>query len=414
MLRKARKITPAIDDCTDTVLLIIQNLSSGGSERQAVNTAVMLKRAGRLRPVVVCARLMIAGSDFYRHYLEAEEIEIVDLYKWDMAESGSGNRQLFDLCRAETARINPEISEDIVRYLAVFLKFKPKIVHAFLDENNVKAGLAAVLARVPRILLSARSVAPDNFKLLIRNYMRPGYRVILRRGRAIFSSNSYVGGRDYRRWLCKPLLRIRMVHNGVDFDAFAARDDIDRSALARFGIPAAALVVVSVMRLSEEKQPLLWARAVIEISRRRPNVYFILVGDGPLRGEVEGMLQHASVAGRVHFIPQTSEVPAVLRASDLFLLTSRAEGLPNVLIEAQAVGLPVVTTPAGGAVETLKPGETGFIAANQSAAAVANACLSILDDDALRARMGKAAPIFVREKFSLERMFKDTMRLYQP
>jgi glycosyltransferase involved in cell wall biosynthesis len=373
----------------------------------------MLKRAGRLRPVVVCARLGGAGSGFYRHLLEKAGVEIIDLYKLDVAAAAdTGNQKLLDLCRSDDTKRADEFLEDPLRYLIIFLKIRPKIVHAFLDENNVKAGVAAVLARVPKIVLSARSVAPDNFKWLIKNYMRPGYKSLLRRHEVVFCSNSYAGGRDYRRWLLKPFLKIHVVHNGVDFEAFATRDEIDRSARARFGIPSQALVIVSVMRLSEEKQPVLWARAVIEISRRRPNVHFVLVGDGPSRSEVELMIEQASIAGRVCIIPQTLDVPTVLRASDLFLLTSRVEGLPNVLIEAQAVGVPVVTTPAGGAVETLNPGVTGLIAPDYSVSALVDTCLSLLDNDALRASMAKAAPLFVRGKFSLDRMFRDTLSAY--
>src|SRR5207244_2444888 len=99
-------------------------------------------------------------------------------------------------------------------------------------------------------------------------------------------------------------------------------DRAGRLAREQFGIPSRALLIVSVMRLTEEKQPLLWARVVIEISRCRPNVYFILVGDGPMRHEVERMLERASVSGRVHFVSQTSDVSVLLSASDLFLLTS--------------------------------------------------------------------------------------------
>ena len=413
MLRTANKIGVSVGRRSDTILIIIQNLASGGSERQAANTAVMLKRAGWMTPILVCSRLDVPGSGFYRHIVEDAGIEIIDLYKLDQVAVDGANQALFDLCKSEGAKLNYDIPEDLLRYLVVFLKIKPKLVHAFLDENNTKAGIAAVMTQVPKIVLSARSVAPDNFRLLIRDYMRPAYKVLMRRKEVIFSSNSRIGGNDYRRWLRRPLLKNCVVHNGVNFDAFMARSEVEQSIREQLGIPADALVIISVMRVSEEKQPLLWASSVIEITRRRADVYFILVGDGPMRRDVELMMERASVVGRVHFIPQTPDVPAMLRASDLFLLTSRIEGLPNVLIEAQAVGLPVVTTAAGGAVEALNPGKTGLVAKDQSAAGIADTCLTILDNTDLRARMGRAAPTFVRDKFSLERMFDDTMRLYR-
>ncbi len=412
LFRSANRIPANLDARTDVVLLVVGSLAPGGSERQVVNTALMLKAAGHMRPVVVCARLGVPRGGFYRPLLESAGIEVVDLYGPGLDSVDHENRELLELCKSEGAKLRFEIAEDLIRYLAYFLKTKPKIVHAFLDENNIKAGVAAVLARVPRIVFGVRSLAPDNYKYLHRNYMRPGYRVLLRRSETAVSSNSRAGARDYRRWLRMPALKIHVVSNGIDFDAFAVRDGVDSSARQRLGLPLEAKIILSVMRLSEEKQPILWARAVIEISRRRPDVYFVLIGDGPMRPEVETALQLASVMDRVRLVLQTPEVPAYMRASDLFLLTSRIEGLPNTLIEAQAVGVPVVTTPAGGAAETLSEGKTGLVAPGQSPTAVANACLAILDDDRLCEHMGKTAPEFVRQKFSLEQMLQNTLRLY--
>ena len=418
ILRVAKSMPANIGTNSDTVFLVIGSLIPGGSERQVVNTALMINSAGYLRPIVVCARLGGPRSEFYRPLLEKAGIEIVDLQNVHIAETEI-NRELYSLYKSKGKHfrydevLDEHVLEDILLYLAVFSKVNPKVVHAFLDENNTKAGIAAILARVPKIIISTRSLAPDNYKFLLKNYMRPGYKMVLRRSEVVFSSNSYSGGRDYKRWLRKPSLKIHLVHNGIDFDAFAARDEIDFAAKQRLGIPSTAAVIVSVMRLSEEKQPLLWAETIIEISRRRPDVYFILVGDGPLRDEVEKMLELASVMDRARLIAEMPDVQKVLRASDLFLLTSRIEGLPNTLIEAQAVGLPVVTTPAGGASEALSPGVTGLVAANHTAPAIADACLAILDDDPLRARMAETGPKFVRKRFSLSRMLSETMRLYE-
>jgi len=412
MFRLANRVPAHLDARTDVVLLVIGSLAPGGSERQVVNTALMIKAAGHLRPVVVCARFSVPHSGFYRPLLEAAGIEVVDLYGSGTDCVDKENRELLELCRTEGERLRFEISEDLLRYLAYFLKAKPKIVHAFLDENNVKAGVAAVLARVPKIIFSVRSLAPDNYKYLHRNYMRPGYRALLRRSETIISSNSRAGARDYWRWLRMPSLKFHVVFNGVDFDAFAVRDCVDLSTRKRLNLPLDAKIILSVMRLSEEKQPMLWVLAVIEMSRRRPDLHFVLIGDGPMRPAVENALELTSVKERVNLVLQTPEVPAFMRAADLFLLTSRIEGLPNTLIEAQAVGLPVVTTPAGGAAETLSLGKTGLVAMDQTPVAVANACLAILDDEGRREHMAKTAPNFVRQKFSLDEMVRNTLRLY--
>jgi glycosyltransferase involved in cell wall biosynthesis len=408
-LQLAKAIPTDVIPRSDTVILAIASLSPGGSERQIVNTAMMLKREGRFRPLVVCARLQDATSMFYGDLLERAGVEVVNLQVVNTSDAGG---PMIELCKSEAAFLGYDIPDDLLRWLIFILNERPKIVHAFLDENNIKVGLAAVLARVPRIVLSARSVAPDNF-LLLRGYMRPGYQVLLREHEVIFCNNSSAGARDYRRWLRNRSLKIAVLRNGVDFSSFAPRDRVDLTVRQRFGIPTQALVLGSVMRLSEEKQPELWARVVLEISRRRADVCFVLIGNGPLRPRVEQLIANAGIASRVYDLGQTTEVSTVLRGLDMLLLTSRREGLPNVLIEAQAVGVPVVTTPAGGASETLDPGVTGLIAPDHSVRTVANTCIALLEDHAMRTRMGHAAAPFVRKNFSLERMIEETKRHYE-
>lgn len=105
------------------------------------------------------------------------------------------------------------------------------------------------------------------------------------------------------------------------------------------------------------------------------------------------------------------DAAAAIAAMDVFLLTSRAEGLPNVLIEAQGFGVPVVTTNAGGAAETLDEGRTGF-AVPHCAERLAQAVLRILGDAAWRQAVRTAAPRFVREQFSTVRMVDRTLDAY--
>ena len=166
------------------------------------------------------------------------------------------------------------------------------------------------------------------------------------------------------------------------------------------------------MRLTEEKQPLLWARVVVEISRRMPDIHFVLVGDGPMWDEVAAFIANSRIAVRVQMLGHIKDIPAVLSCFDLLVLTSRLEGSPNVLIEAQAMGVPVVTTPAGGAPETLDNGRTGLVAPDYTVQGIMQACLRILTDDEFRTQLSQAGPDYVRNKFSVQRMLKQTLELY--
>jgi glycosyltransferase involved in cell wall biosynthesis len=107
-----------------------------------------------------------------------------------------------------------------------------------------------------------------------------------------------------------------------------------------------------------------------------------------------------------------SDVPALIACADAMLLCSRVEGLPNVLIEAQAFGCPVVATDAGGTKETMIPDETGFLCPVGDVAGLSDAILRLLIDGELRGRMSARAKSFARERFPIERMVRETHRLY--
>ena len=411
IIRRARRENAGRRASGGLVILAIGTLGPGGSERQVVNTALALNADGRFRPIVACHDLSDETAAFYRAPLDEAGIEVVDLSLLAPEMLSKEDRNLFLTGRDKLRQLSDDLRLDILLFLLLFLREKPAIVHAFLDDSNVKAGIAAVLADVPRIILSARSVAPDNFALH-RYYMRVAYNALVAQPDISLCNNSRAGARDYRRWLGRRTPRIEVVPNGIDFAEFGTHSGVDLNLRRVWGIPGGALVLGSIMRLSEEKQPLLWARVAVEISRRLPDVHFVLGGGGPLRSEVERIVAQARIPSRVHILGQIQNPAATLRALDIFLLTSRLEGLPNVLIEAQAVGVPVVTTPAGGAAEALDPGRTGLVSDDQTVNSVANTCVTLLEDDDLRARYSAAAPDFVRERFSIEAMAANTLRLY--
>lgn len=396
---------------SNRVVLAIGTVGPGGSERQVVNTALALASNERYQPIVICSNLSDSTSAFYRSVLEAAGVELVDLKTSNAPQFDGFDHRLIDMCRARLSQAAFDIADDTLRFLNAILAAKPAVVHAFLDDTNVKAGVAAVLAGVPRIVLSFRSVAPNNFALHTP-FMRPAYGALTTRPEVVFSANSDVGAGDYRKWLGKDSLPITIVRNGIDFNSFFDSKDRRAAERAKYGIPPEAQVLGGIMRMSEEKQPMLWAEAALDISRRLPNVHFMLVGDGPLRPTVIDFLNNGRIGSRIHLPGHVKDIPSVLQCMDVFLLTSRLEGLPNVLIEAQAMGVPVVTTPAGGAVEALHDGVTGLVCRHSTVEGISEACIRILADPGFCQSLSKAGAAYVRQEFSIQRMLRKTLASY--
>jgi len=138
------------------------------------------------------------------------------------------------------------------------------------------------------------------------------------------------------------------------------------------------------------------------VAQALPDVDLLLVGDGPLRSDLEGLTSDLGLRDRVCFMGVRSDVAAILRASDVFALTSVSEAASITLLEAMASERPVVVTAVGGNPEIVRDGTDGLLVPRGDAAGVAAALLTILGDATLANAMGRAAAERVRANFQLE------------
>jgi glycosyltransferase involved in cell wall biosynthesis len=304
------------------------------------------------------------------------------------------------------------LAADIANLYLEFRDLRPAVVHAFLDWSNVRAGMAAALAGVPCIVLSGRNVNPSHFALYQR-YMDPVYRVLAQRREIRLVNNSEAGARDYEAWLGLKPGRIGVLRNGVDFgDQARASPARIRERRAALGVAETAPLIGGVFRLFPEKRPMLWVDAAAEIARRNPQARFVIWGQGVLEAELRRHIDSCSLGDRLTLAGVTEDVLSALSALDVFMLTSLKEGTPNVVLEAQWVGTPVVAVEAGGTAEALDPGRTGWIVDPPTPETLADAVCRLLDDPAARASVRDAGPAFVAARFGLRRMVDETLAIY--
>lgn len=200
-----------------------------------------------------------------------------------------------------------------------------------------------------------------------------------------------------------PSSRVRAVRNGVPMPPAltAARRRAARIAL---GIADDALVVGSVGRLVELKNHRLLLEQVPALAARFPQLHVLLVGDGPMRADLEAHAGRLGVSARVQFAGGRDDVAALLPAFDVFALPSRTEGLSIALLEACAAGLPVVASDVGGNPEIVRHDGTGLLFASDDGAMLQAALAQLLQDQALRATLGAAARTWVAGSASADAM----------
>lgn len=195
--------------------------------------------------------------------------------------------------------------------------------------------------------------------------------------------------------------RIEVIANGIDVERY--HDAADKAELRRqLGLDPERRSIVHVARHHPVKDQTTLIRGFAPVAREYADVDLVMVGDGPLRGELEKLASELGVAERVRFVGIRADVPNWLRAADLFALTSLSEAASLTLLEAMAAGLPVVVTDVGGNPEIVRPDREGLLFPRGDAERCADCFRQLLDDPDYAEMLGQSGRDRVWERYRLE------------
>lgn len=206
---------------------------------------------------------------------------------------------------------------------------------------------------------------------------------------------------------------IRAVLNGVDCDRFCPPVN-QHEVRHRLALPKSAVLLGIVGRLVPVKRHLLLIEALERLSGGFAHVHLVVAGEGEMRGKIEERIAGSPLSSRIHLLGHQPDPVAVYQALDLLVIPSHLEGLPNVLLEAMACGVPALANVgACGVRDVISPGNDGIIAAMPDAASLASSLISALSDPAKLQVMGAAARQKMAESFTLKAMATGYERLYE-
>ena len=194
--------------------------------------------------------------------------------------------------------------------------------------------------------------------------------------------------------------QLTLIPNGVDVEVFAPRQR-EMRLRQRFGIPADAPVAGFIGRLSWEKGPDVFLRAVLGAHQAVPDAHFVLTGEGPMIEQLQAFARQFGLADRLHFAGLQTDIPAVLSEYDLLVSSSHSEAMPLAILEAMACGVPVLATRAGGVPDLVQHGITGWMVGLNDYEALAREITRLLQAPDVRQAMGRAARQRAVERFSL-------------
>jgi len=190
--------------------------------------------------------------------------------------------------------------------------------------------------------------------------------------------------------------------NGVDTQVFQPQPrEAGPGLRADLGLAPDVPLVGFVGRLSPEKGPSVFVRSALLLRSRAPQAHFVMVGEGPMDGELRELASSLGLDSHLHFAGTRHDMPAVYNALDIVVSSSNSEAMPLALMEAMASGLPIIATRVGGVPDLVEHGETGWLVGVGEVDDIAGRCAALLDDAALRRRMGERARRRVVERFDL-------------
>ena len=351
-------------------------MQMAGAERLVVET---IRRLGpRIRPTVFC--LDAQGS--LGAELERDGIDVVVF----------GRRPGLDFGVA--GRLAQEVRRRHIH-----------VVHAHQYTPFFYAALAKLRtgARFRLILTEHGRHYPD----LVSTQRRLGNRLLLSRlanrinAVCAFSADALAAKDGF------PRQRIDIIPNGIDLAEY------DRPTPSAEDLPAGRRFITTIARFHPVKDHATLIRAFAKIAARFPDVDVLLAGEGPLKHDLESLAATLKVTDRIRFLGVRRDVPALLKATTVFALTSVSEGASLTVLEAMAAGRPIVLTDVGGNPELVRRNVDGLLPPRGDVDGIAQALATMLADPTLAARFGESAALRVRREFLLDRTIERYYELYR-
>jgi len=361
------------------IMFISTGLAYGGAETQLVHIAIRLKARGW---EVYVVSLMPPRA--YAEELERTGIPVVSL----------------DICR-KLIGLRP-----VLLLARLIRKWQPSIVHSFMVHANLLARSLRLLVPIPVLICSARSLNEGGrLRELLYRLTDPLC--------DLTTQVSRTGLERYVQIGIVPAHKIRYIPNGVDTERFCPDPEV-RKRLREDLRLGKRFVWLAVGRFAPPKDYPNMLRAFAVVVYRYPEALLLIVGDGPLRPSMEKLTEDLHISTHVKFLGVRRDIPNLMNAADAYVMSSAWEGMPNVLLEAHATGLPIVATDVGGNREVVIEGVTGFLVHPRNPDALAQTMIRLMDlSEEERRRMGEAARRHINENFNLNRVIDQWEDLYR-
>jgi glycosyltransferase involved in cell wall biosynthesis len=376
----------------DEVVYVTESSGFGGAEKYLLQ----LTEAALARCHKVSAALPTSDANIeVRRRLAAQNLELLPL------------RQ----CRANYLL-------NLFNALLFFRKNKKALYHFSLPHSDSCRWLllAASLLRL-RYFITEHSVPPDPYReslyfavthILFNPLKKLSYRCA-EKVITVSCGNRHILIERYGM----PADKIEVIYNGIDCSAYKSASTKAAKLRSEFTIPPDCVILTNVGRLNVLKGQMYLITAFQLIIKRHPNLRLLLVGDGPLKSQLEDMVLTKGLKDQVKLVGFREDIADILSLSDIFILPSVREGFAFTVLEAMAAGKPIVATRVSGTAEAVLDGESGYLCNVADPNDLAEKISKLLVDKTARETMGGKGRELVVKEFDIQRMIEKTLALYE-
>jgi glycosyltransferase involved in cell wall biosynthesis len=367
------------------IMHCISSLGMGGAQRQ------MLKVMKSLAPRYDVSLCMLNGNDlFFASQLDRIGVRSTVLSRGSHAYALSALR----LCRL--------LREDRI-----------DVLHTWLPQANVVGALAGFFAKTPCIVTSERNITSNKYIWYPQWWFRLADSLAARLC-TVVSTNAEAVRDDFARYTLLPRKCIAVIYNGSEDDEFQTLDESIKERLrAKLNLDRDHRVVGIFGRLEPEKDHATFLRAIRSTTEHFENLRVLIVGGGSLEGQTRALAGEFGLFGCVRFLGSRTDATSLMQICDVVVLSSTSEGMPNALLEAQHLGIPVVTTDAGGSREIVRHGETGYVVPIGHHDELARHIEILLASPQIAQKFGDAARRRIHREFTLHRTVSGFEELYR-
>lgn len=299
---------------------------------------------------------------------------------------------------AECGAWDPRTIAGLVREIRAF---RPQILHAHDYKTDLLAALLSVPFGIPCVATLHGNVTRDR---RLNFYYRLDRWALRRMQRVMVVSRDL---RDHAAASGVPLERCVLIENGIDTDHFRRNKSAVEAKAAR-GVPADTFQIGAIGRLMPEKGFDLLIRAVAVLRREYPQLRLSIAGEGAERPRLESLIRQLDCGRQIDLVGHLSDVRELLQTCDAFVLSSRREAFPNVLLEAMALEVPVAASRIAGVPDLITDDETGLLFEPEDVAAMAASIRRFIENGELRTRLAAAGRALVESRYTFaERMRKE-------